>query len=35
MYSQEMKLNKQINCYYTIYGERKDIDKLVVEYDAK
>lgn len=31
----ENLLNKQINCYYTIYGERKDIDKLVVEYDAK
>ena len=31
----ENLFNKQINCYYTIYGERKDIDKLVVEYDAK
>jgi hypothetical protein len=23
-----------INCFYTVYGERKDVDQLVVEYDA-
>ena len=28
-------LSKEINCFYTVYGERKDIDKMVVEYDAK
>jgi hypothetical protein len=22
------------NCYYTVYGERKDVEKLVVEFDA-
>jgi len=25
-------IKKDINCFYTIYGERKDIDKLTVEY---
>ena len=25
-------IKKEINCFYTIYGERKDIDKLTVEY---
>tara|TARA_B100000941_G_scaffold90398_1_gene62624 strand:- start:41 stop:2503 length:2463 start_codon:yes stop_codon:yes gene_type:complete len=25
-------VKKEINCFYTIYGERKDIDKLTVEY---
>jgi hypothetical protein len=24
-----------INCYYTIYAERKDLDKLIVEYEGK
>jgi len=24
-----------INCYYTIYAERKDLDKLIVEYKGK
>ena len=24
--------NKSINCYYMVYGERKDIDKLLVEH---
>ena len=23
-----------INCFYTVYGERKDVDQLIVEYDA-
>tara|TARA_B100001248_G_scaffold254357_1_gene232651 strand:+ start:28555 stop:33660 length:5106 start_codon:yes stop_codon:yes gene_type:complete len=25
-------IKKEINCFYTIYGERKDIDKITVEY---
>lgn len=25
----------QINCYYTVYGERKDMDKLIVEYEGE
>jgi hypothetical protein len=25
---------EDINCFYTVYGERKDVDQLVVEYDA-
>lgn len=24
-----------INCYYTIYAERKDLDKLIIEYEGK
>jgi hypothetical protein len=24
-----------INCSYVIYGERKDVDKIVVEYEGK
>ncbi len=24
-----------INCYYTVYAERKDLDKLIVEYEGK
>lgn len=25
-------LSKEINCFYTVYAERKDVEKLVVEY---
>tara|TARA_R100001443_G_scaffold76006_1_gene83482 strand:+ start:840 stop:1763 length:924 start_codon:yes stop_codon:yes gene_type:complete len=24
-----------VNCHYTVYGERKDVDKIVVEYEGK
>jgi hypothetical protein len=24
-------LNKEINCFYTIFAERKDVEKLIVE----
>jgi hypothetical protein len=27
-------LHDQINCYYIVYAERKDVDKLEVEYEA-
>ena len=26
-------IDKKINCFYIIYGERKDVDKITVEYD--
>ena len=29
------KPNSDIDCYYTIFAERKDVDKLVVEYEDK
>ena len=29
----EIMSQGEINCYYTVYGERKDIDKLVVEFE--
>jgi hypothetical protein len=25
-------LNQPADCYYTVYAERKDVDKLIVEY---
>jgi hypothetical protein len=25
-------INKKINCFYIVYGERKDVDKITVEY---
>ena len=25
-------INKKINCFYIVYGERKDVDKVTVEY---
>lgn len=25
-------LNKEINCFYTVFAERKDVEKLIVEY---
>jgi hypothetical protein len=25
--------DENINCFYTVYGERKDVDQLIVEYD--
>lgn len=27
-------MSKAINCFYTVYAERKDVDKLTVEYEA-
>jgi hypothetical protein len=27
-------MSKEINCFYTVYGERKDVDKLEVEYEG-
>lgn len=29
------RINKNINCFYVVYGERKDVDKLEVEMEAK
>ena len=26
-------IDKKINCFYIVYGERKDVDKITVEYD--
>ena len=26
-------IDKKINCFYIIYGERKDVNKITVEYD--
>ena len=26
--------DKPIDCFYTVYGERKDVDKLIVEYEG-
>jgi hypothetical protein len=26
--------SKNINCFFTVFAERKDVDKLIVEYDA-
>jgi hypothetical protein len=25
--------DQPVNCFYTVWGERKDVDKLVVEYE--
>jgi hypothetical protein len=27
--------NNKINCFYTVFAERKDVDKLVTEFDKK
>ena len=29
------RIDKNINCFYVVYGERKDVDKLEVEMEAK
>ena len=26
--------NDKIDCFYTVYGERKDVEKLEVEYES-
>ena len=30
----ENLMSKSINCFYTVFAERKDVDKLTVEYEA-
>ena len=27
-------MNKSVNCFYTVFAERKDVCKLIVEYEA-
>ena len=31
----QSKANFPIDCFYHVYGERKDVDGLVVEYEGK